>query len=216
MQGTMNEEITPRQLKVLEQVSELERENCYLPTIAEVASELGVSRTTVFEHIGALRKKGLVESTKGKARSLKLTRQASLLLEGIKQRSFGGGEHAEGLPLVGRVAAGVPIEAIESSERISLKDMFGNGGDVFALEVSGDSMTDEGINTGDVVICKKATEARNGQMVVAIVDDENATLKRFYKEDTHARLEASNGAYEPIISDNCRIEGVVIGHLRRV
>ena len=94
--------------------------------------------------------------------------------------------------------------------------MFGSGDGVFALEVSGDSMIDEGINTGDVVICKKATEARNGQMVVAIVDDENATLKRFYKEDTHARLEASNDAYKAIISDNCRIEGIVLGHLRRL
>jgi repressor LexA len=212
----MNEQITPRQLKVLEQVAELERGNCYLPTIAEVAGELGVSRTTVFEHIGALRKKGLVESTKGKARSLKLTRQASLLLESVRENECEVDRQAEGLPLVGRVAAGVPTEAIESSERISLKDMFGDGDGVFALEVSGDSMIDEGINTGDVVICKKATEARNGQMVVAIVDDENATLKRFYKEETHARLEASNDAYEAIISDKCRIEGVVLGHLRRI
>jgi len=145
-----------------------------------------------------------------------LTRQASLLLDGIRQNECEGERQAEGLPLAGRVAAGVPTEAIENYDRISLQNMFGGGDGVFALEVSGDSMIDEGIETGDVVICKKATEAQNGQMVVAIVDDENATLKRFYKEDSHARLEASNDAYEAIISDNCRIEGVVLGHLRRL
>jgi repressor LexA len=94
--------------------------------------------------------------------------------------------------------------------------MFGDGDDMFALEVSGDSMIDEGIYTGDMVICKKASGAYNGQMVVAIVDNENATLKRFYKEDERVRLEAANPAYEPIYSDNCRIEAVVVGMLRRL
>ena len=122
----------------------------------------------------------------------------------------------EGLRLLGRVAAGVPIEAIENSESLSLRSMFGDADDMFALEVAGDSMVDEGIYTGDMVICKKASGAYNGQMVVAIVDNENATLKRFYKEDGRVRLKAANPAYEPIYSENCRIEAVVVGMLRRL
>ncbi|MCK5565451.1 MAG: transcriptional repressor LexA [Planctomycetes bacterium] len=214
------EQITPRQLKVLSQVSELERNNCYLPTIAEVAGELGVSRTTVFEHIGALRKKGLIAKTTGKARSLKITSSANRLLESVRQQNpvynRPASRELEGLPLLGKVAAGVPIEAIENAERVSLKDMFGDSDDVFALAVTGDSMIEEGIDTGDVVICKKATNASNGQIVVAIVDDDSATLKRFYRENDHVRLEASNDAYDDIVTQNCRIEGVVLGHLRQI
>lgn len=220
MQETLSEQITPRQLKVLKQVSQLEQANCYLPTIAEVATELGVSRTTVFEHIGALRRKGFVAETTGKARSLKLTASANRLLEGVRRQNSvynnPASRELEGLPLLGRVAAGVPIEAIENTERVSLKDMFGDSDDMFALTVSGDSMIDEGIDSGDVVVCKKATQANNGQIVVAIVDDENATLKRFYRENDHVRLEAANDSYDDIISDNCRIEGIVLGHLRRI
>ena len=118
--------------------------------------------------------------------------------------------------MLGKVAAGVPIEAIENAERVSLKDMFGDSDDVFALAVTGDSMIEEGIDTGDVVICKKATNASNGQIVVAIVDDDSATLKRFYRENDHVRLEASNDAYDDIVTQNCRIEGVVLGHLRQI
>lgn len=211
-----SETISPRQLEVLTQISMFKVSRCYSPTIAELAGKLSVSRTTVFEHIDALRRKGFLYSSKGKARSLKLTAQGSRLLE----KEAGGNNYPEGkgggYRLLGRVAAGVPIEAIENSEDLSLRSMFGDSDDMFALEVAGDSMIDEGIYTGDMVICKKASVAYNGQMVVAIVDNENATLKRFYKEDTCVRLEAANPAYEPIYSDNCRIEAVVVGMLRRL
>lgn len=145
---------------------------------------------------------------------MRLTARASQLLK--KDAEIYSDVRSEGLRLLGRVAAGVPIEAIENSESLSLRSMFGDGDDMFALEVSGDSMIDEGIYTGDMVICRKASGAYNGQMVVAIVDNENATLKRFYKEETQVRLEAANPAYEPIYSDNCRIEAVVVGMLRRL
>lgn len=210
------ETISPRQLEVLSQIAMFEQSRCYSPTIAELAGKLSVSRTTVFEHIDALRRKGLLRNSRGRARSLRLTTRASQLLKkdvGENIHLEGG---SEGFRLLGRVAAGTPIEAIENSENLSLRSMFGDGDDMFALEVAGDSMIDEGIYTGDMVICKKASGAYNGQMVVAIVDNENATLKRFYKEETQVRLEASNPAYEPIYSDNCRIEAVVIGMLRRL
>ena len=207
-------QITPRQLAVLRLIAKFEASQCYSPTIAELAGELNVSRTTVFEHIAELRKKGLLTSSQRKARSSTLTQKASRLLD--TERPVSEPVAADEVPLLGRVAAGVPIEAIEDKQQLSIKGIFGCRENIFSLEVDGDSMIDEGIYTGDYVICKHATNADNGQMVVAIVDDENATLKRFYREDDCVRLEASNPAYEPIYTSNCRVQAVVVGHIRRV
>ncbi len=121
-----------------------------------------------------------------------------------------------GLPLVGKVAAGVPIEAIENKEDFSLRSQFSGGEENFVLEVEGDSMIDEDIRDGDFVICRKSSVARDGELVIAIVDDENATLKRFYKESDRARLEPANSDYKPIYSDNCRIEAIVVGMVRKL
>ena len=208
------ERITPRQLAVLRLIAQFEGSQCYSPTIAELADELGVSRTTVFEHITELRKKELLTSSTGRARCSTLTRKASRLLRAERDaRESAAGEE---VPLLGRVAAGVPIEAIEDKQQLSIKGMFGSREDIFSLEVDGDSMIEEGIETGDYVICRHAKVAENGQMVVAIVDDENATLKRFYREGGRVRLEASNPAYEPIYTNNCRVQAIVVGHIRRV
>ncbi|RKY06266.1 MAG: repressor LexA, partial [Planctomycetota bacterium] len=203
--------------EILGHIRRFEQSRCYLPTIAELAQAAGVSRTTAFEHIARLQEKGLLRKSTGRARSLRLTARASRLLEyagQLEQDETGGG--GEGLRLCGRVAAGAPIEAIENVEEISLRSVFGEGDDVFALEVRGDSMIDEGIDTGDFIVCKKATGAEYGQMVVAIVDDENATVKRFYRDKGQVRLESSNAAYEPIYTENCRIEAVVLGVVRRL
>ena len=214
-QATMEIQITPRQLEILKIIAKFEASRCYSATMAELAEAAGVSRTTAFEHTASLRKKGLLVKSKGRARCLKLTAPGSLLLE--RQERLEGGLRSEGgLKLLGRVAAGAPVEAIENAEEISLRTVFGDSDDVFALEVRGDSMIEEGIDTGDFVICKKATNAAEGQMVVAIVDDENATLKRFYQEDGRVRLEASNKAYEPIYTDNCRVEAQVLGVVKRL
>jgi repressor LexA len=107
------------------------------------------------------------------------------------------------------------VEAVENVEPLSLTSAFGSGDDIFALEVTGDSMIDEDIRQGDYIICRRSRVADDGQLVVAIVDDQNATLKRFYREKDHARLQPSNDDYEPIYTDNCRIEAVVIGLVRK-
>jgi repressor LexA len=109
----------------------------------------------------------------------------------------------------------VPLEAVEDIGSLSLDSCFGTGDDIFALEVSGRSMINEDIREGDYVICRRSRVADNGQLVVAIVDNDNATLKRFYKEKTHVRLQPANEDFEPIYSDNCRIEAVVIGLVRK-
>ena len=210
-------QLTPRQLQLLKLVACFQENRCYSPTIAELASELGISRSTVFEHIAELRRKGLLSGYPNKARSLSLTTKAQEVLSClISQRSELYSDEGTGIRLCGRVAAGVPLEAVENIEYLSLNSCFGNGDDIFALEVKGDSMVGENIQEGDYVICRRSSVADNGQLVIAIVDNEDATLKRFYKEKTQARLEPANNSYQPIYSDNCHIEAVVIGLIRKL
>lgn len=208
-------ELTPRQLQLLRMVSDYQRNRCYSPTLAEMAAELNISRSTVYEHIGELRKKGLLSGSANKARSLKVSSEAQELLSDIAD--VGSDSYIKGLngiPLAGRVAAGLPLEAVENAESLSFNSCFGND-DIFALEVQGDSMINDDIHEGDYVICRRSSIARDGQLVIAIVDEENATLKRFYKQKNRAKLQPANENFEPIYSDNCRIEAVVVGLIRK-
>ena len=211
------DQLTPRQLQLLKLIADFEMSRCYSATIAELASEVGISRSTAFEHIGELRKKELLRTCPGRARSLKLTSKAQKLLSHIRDHNSNTySKQATGIPLIGKVAAGLPIEAIEEKNYLSLSSHFAADEEIFALEVTGDSMADEDIRDGDYVICRRTTWADNGQLVIAIVDDENATLKRFYKEKTRIRLQPANDDFDPIYSDNCRIEAVVIGLMRKL
>jgi repressor LexA len=209
-------QLTPRQLQLLRMIVRFQEKHCYSPTLAEMATELNISRSTIFEHIAELRKKGLLSVYPNKARSLKVSSKAFNLLNCLTDQSFNTyvNEH-EGIPLSGRVVAGMPLEAVENVESFSLKSCFGTGDDIFALEVKGDSMSNEDILEGDYVICRRSSVAIDGQLVVAIVDEENATLKRFYKEKNRVRLQPANDNYQPIYSDNCRIEAVVVGLVRK-
>ena len=209
-------QLTPRQLQLLRMVVRFQENRSYSPTLAEMASELNISRSTTFEHIAELRKKGLLSGHTNKARSLKVSSRAHKLLSCLTDQSFHTyASEPGGIPLSGRVAAGVPLEAVENVECLSLNSCFGTADDIFALEVKGDSMINEDIREGDYVICRRRSVADDGQLVVAIVDEENATLKRFYKERSRARLQPANDNYQPIYSDNCRIEAVVVGLVRR-
>jgi repressor LexA len=205
--------LTPRQHELLRMIAEYQRSRCYSPTLAEMAAALNISRSTVFEHISELRGKGLLSGSPNKARSLKTSSKALELLSSCSVSDFD--VQSEGILLAGRVAAGLPVEAVENTESLSLNSCFGTGEDIFALEVYGESMIDENIHPGDFVICRRSSTAHNGQLVVAIVDEENATLKRFYKEKSQARLEPANDNFQPIYSKNCRIEAVVIGLVRK-
>ena len=210
-------QLTPRQLQLLQMVARFQENRCYSPTLAEMASELNISRSTVFEHLAELRRKGLLSGYQNKARSLKVSSHGQELLSELSgQSSPTYASEIEGIPLAGSVAAGVPVEAVENVESLSLNSAFGSGDDIFALEVTGESMIDEDIRRGDYVICRRSRVAHDGQLVVAIVDDENATLKRFYKEKDQARLQPANDNYQPIYTNNCRIEAIVIGLVRRL
>ena len=174
----------------------------------ELAEELGVSKVTVFERIEALIHKGALTRVPNRARSLSIAKQ------------FDNEEASMRFPLVGRIAAGMPIERCENNETLDLTSMFGprigQRDETFALEVEGDSMRDEGILDGDFVLVQKRSTASNGERVVALLPDGETTLKTFFKEpDGSIRLQPANPEFKPIVVNQCHIQGVIIGVLRR-
>jgi repressor LexA len=208
--------LTPKQLQVLRHIAAFHGRQRYSPTIAELALQLSLSRSTVFEHLGELQRKSLLTTSPGRARSLRLTPQGRRLLKNAPSPQPRADDPPRaGLPLLGRVAAGLPVEAVEDRDSLSLRSCFGTGDEVFALRVSGDSMIEEDIRPGDYVICRRTQTVENGQLVVALVHEGEATLKRFYREAGRARLQPANACYEPIYARDCRIEAVVVGLLRK-
>jgi repressor LexA len=176
----------------------------------ELADVVGVSKVTVFEHVGALVKKGVLQREPNKARSLSFVDGVNLPDE----------EHGLRFPLIGRIAAGYPIEQFEQSDTLDLEQVFGprvgSAGATFALQVTGDSMQDEGILDGDYVIVRRASTARPGERVVALLPDGETTLKTFFREpDGRIRLQPANEQFAPIIVKECTIQGIVVGVMRR-
>lgn len=199
--------ITRRQKEVYDFVADFVQQHGYSPSFEEIGRGLGLnSLATVHKHVSNLEKKGLVKRDYNRSRSIDL-----LPMRGRPRQSPGGS-----LPLLGRIAAGRPIEAVENPETISLAD-FTKSKDVFVLEVRGDSMQDEHIVDGDYVMVEKAATAHNGDIVVALVNGSDTTLKRFYKEGAQVRLQPSNAAMQPIMvpAGQVEIQGRVIGVLRK-
>ena len=208
--------LTPKQLRVLDFVRQYRENHGYSPTMQEIADELGVSKVTVFEHVEALVSKGALERDPNKARSLLPVDETPA---GSVNAAAGTGTDAT-FRLAGRIAAGYPIEKCEDHEEINLGEIFGprrgRHSEMFALQVEGESMRDEGIFDGDYVIVEKRDTARNGERVVALLPDGESTLKTFFREkDGTIRLQPANPQFEPIIVRDCRVQGVVIGVLRR-
>lgn len=202
--------LTPRQLTILQFIRQSRLTRGVSPTIQEIADEVGVSKVTAFEHVEALIKKGALQRDRNRARSLSLPEDA-VLPDELDPLSF---------PLVGRVAAGYPILKFEQNERLSLEAIFGprkgQKGSMFALQVEGDSMRDEGILDGDFVIVERRDTARPGERVIALLPDGETTLKTFYREpDGRIRLQPANPDFAPIIVDDCQVQGVITGVLRR-
>jgi len=200
-----NRPATPRQAEILTYVRDYTHKNGYSPTYDEIAARFGISKVTVFEHLTTLEERGLVHREKHKARSLRLASHLQL-----------PDDRPTCLPLVGRIAAGAPIEAIEDREIIDLESLFSSEHGLFVLEVKGDSMIDDHIAEGDLVVAERRTTPANGEMVVALVEGSEATLKRFYREKGRIRLQPANPSYKPIYATNVQIQGVVIGVIRRV
>ena len=204
------EKLTSKQEKILKTIKKFIAEKGYAPTIRELCKLCNLNSTaTMFVHLKNLTKKGYINQTKSKFRTIDLN---------IPNEYAKNDDTAVSVPLLGKVAAGNPIEAISNpNEYFSLpKDLLPRNNDVFTLEVSGDSMINIGIFDGDIVIVKRAKTAENGEIVVAMTDENEVTLKKFYKEKGHIRLQPENDNLEPIILKNVTILGKAIGLSRKI
>ncbi len=256
-----------RQQDVLNLIVKLSDEHGYPPTLAELASALGLkNRMTVHQHVAALKKKGLVHWEPGLNRSLRVLSEgfkhcqnlpeglnfldgaasgapvsavnshaadnhvdgvAALAAKGViefnsrRQKGaadFSAGGPPRGIPMAGAIAAGRPIDAVESREFLEIDSQYGEAG-CFALQVKGESMIEDGIFDGDFVIVKPNPSPNNGEVVVALLEDGSATLKRFYKERGGFRLQPANSEMEPIfVSGNqtLTIQGTVVALFRKM
>lgn len=198
--------LTKRQKQILDFVSEYSRKHGFAPTFAEIQKRMTLrSLATVHQHISTLESKGYLERTKRQPRSIVAT-----VAEKMVQ-----------IPLLGRIAAGQPIAAIRDRETIAVPQskLPLPPAHCYALRVVGDSMIDENINNGDIVLVKEQATAENGQKVVALIDNQEATLKRYYKERGHIRLQPTNKNMGPLIFRNGRdvsIQGVVLDIIRYI
>jgi len=203
--------ITKRQRQVYDFIADFVQRNQFTPSFQEIGDGLGLSSlATVHKHITNLEKKGLLNRDYNRSRSIDLLPPKGRMKQAMSVNT------GMVLPLLGRIAAGQPIEAIERPETISLAD-FVRSKEVFVLEVSGDSMQDEAILSGDYVLVEKTKIAHNGDIVVALVEGTDATLKRFYREGDKIRLQPSNARMKPIMvhARDLDIQGRVIGVLRK-
>jgi len=200
--------LTPKQLRILQLIRDSRIRRGYSPTMQELADEIGVSKVTVFEHVEALIKKGALVREANKARSLSIAEGIAVPDESRPMK----------YPLVGKIAAGYPIEKVASADEVDLVEFLGttdDAGSTFALIVDGESMRDEGILDGDLILLKRAQVANNGDRVVALLEDGSTTLKTFYKEADHIRLQPANPDFDPIRVQFCQIQGIVKGVIRR-
>jgi repressor LexA len=203
--------ITRRQHELYDFLSRFITEHGYSPSYEEIKEGMGLSSlATVHKHISNLEKKELLKRAYNRSRSIDLLPPKGKLKQSIAVNT------GVVLPLVGRIAAGQPIEAVQNEETISLAD-FVRSKEVFVLEVRGSSMQDEAILNGDYVLVEKTKAAHNGDIVVALVDSSDATLKRFYREGDMIRLQPSNATMHPIMvpAVSVQIQGRVIGVLRK-
>jgi len=199
--------LTRKQKQILDYLQAYAAENGYSPSYEEIAGHFGYgSLATVHEHLENLRRKGYIRKGYNESRSVEVVPPETTTA-------------AIELPLLGLVAAGVPIEAIEDRETLSVpEDMLRRGGRNFVLRVAGDSMIDEQIRDGDYIVVNSRERAENGEMVVALVDGESATVKTFYREkDGKVRLQPANPTLKPMYfpADRIRVQGVVVGVIRR-
>lgn len=197
--------LTRRQHQLLEFFQEYTRTHGISPTLEEMAQHFGLSKVTVFGHVAELERKGV------------LKRHARNISRGLQLHpDVSPPETPEGLvPVLGTIAAGRPIEANETNELLSWSDWVPSGKEVYVLRVRGNSMIEDAICDGDLVLVEHRSDARDGETVVAVLPGEEATLKRFYREADGFRLQPANAAMEPIHTRDLEVRGVVLGVLRK-
>jgi repressor LexA len=206
--------LTRRQKDVLDFIASFVEQNGFSPSYEEIAHGLSLaSLATVHKHISALETKGYLQRSYNQSRSVELSPR--YMEELRRQSALSGGGLA--IPLAGKIAAGAPVETYENPETLSFADFAGDS-DTYALQVRGDSMIEDHIMDGDFVLIAKSSQARNGDVVVALVEGVETTLKRFYREPNDmVRLQPANSEMEPIMvpAANVRIQGKLLAVLRR-
>jgi repressor LexA len=204
------EKLTKRQSEVLQYLKEYIVSNGYPPTVREICKALDISSpATVHVHLTNLENKGIIRKENNQNRAIELL---------VPNEFANVNENVIEVPLLGKVTAGSPIEAIENpDEYFSLPAyMVPKNKEVFTLNVSGDSMINVGIYDGDILIVEKKNTAHNGDIVIAMTDENEVTVKTFYKENNHFRLQPENDSLEPIILNNITILGKAIGLYRKL
>jgi repressor LexA len=199
--------LTKRQKQILDYVDDFLRDNGYAPSFEEIAEEFGYSSlATVHEHLSNLERKGYIRKSYNESRSIELVPPEAPTL-------------AAELPLLGMVAAGLPIEAVTGNETLAVpSDMPRRGRENFVLQVQGNSMIEEHIRDGDYIVVSSQSTAEDGEMVVALVGGDSATVKKLYREPgNRIRLQPANQAMDPIVVDarDVVIQGVVVGVIRK-
>jgi repressor LexA len=195
--------LTPRQREVYDFIREKIRSRGYGPTVREIGTQFNISSPNgVMCHLKALEKKGLINREPNMSRAIQLSTESFT-------------ETRPGLRLAGRIAAGMLHEAVEQNETIDFGELF-DSDDMFVLEVSGDSMIEDQIADGDYVVIRKQDTAEKGQIVVALTEENEATLKRWYPEANRIRLEPANSTMKPIYVKNARVLGICVGVVRKL
>jgi repressor LexA len=204
--------LTKRQKEVLDYLVGFLNKNGYSPSFEEIANSLKLtSLATVHKHLSTLEKKGFIRRGYNQSRSIEVMQLPKPIREQVLER------HVVELPLAGRIAAGRPLEAVEEHETISLAD-FARGQNTYVLQVSGESMRDDHILDGDFIVVEQTQVANPGEIVVALVGEDQATVKRFYREPGgKIRLQPANSQMSPIIvsATDVKIQGRVVGVLRK-
>ena len=208
-----------RKQRIIDYIAATLRARGYPPSVREIAQAVGLASTSaVHHHLESLEREGYLERGATRSRALRLTPSAALhaglaaeLLPGV------GLQDSHLLPVVGEIAAGGPIEAYQdASETLSVPELLAPSGDAYVLKVRGDSMIQAHIQDGDYVVIRPQETARNGDIVVAQVEENAVTLKRFFKESGRVRLQPANDAYPPQFYPDVRIQGKLIGVIRRL
>jgi repressor LexA len=208
-----------RKQKIIDYIAATQRERGYAPSVREIAAAVDLASTSaVHHHLQALVTEGLIERGASQSRAVRLT-PAGMMRAGITDGSRSNMVPFDGrtLPVIGEIAAGGPIEAYQdTSETLAVPDAVAAGGDAYVLRVRGDSMIDAHITDGDYVVIRPQQTAHDGDIVVAQVEENAVTLKRFFKEKDRVRLQPANESYAPQFYDTVRIQGKLIGVIRRV
>lgn len=197
--------LSKRQKEILDYISSFIEENDYAPTYQEIGEYFDLSSpATVHQHVKALEDKGYLKSSYNAKRALEVVEVMD------EERSV-----AYSVPLVGLITAGEPIEAVEEREMIAIpSDLVLHQSNTFVLQVKGDSMVGDGILSGDYVVVERSNYPQNGDIIVALLDNAYATLKRFYREKGRIRLQPANGKYRPLYVKDLIVQGIVRGVIR--